>query len=57
MTPDPVSVFGSLLGGCISDRYLPKDRAGAVEGALFLFLGVFSSVATTLFLSATGILV
>lgn len=57
MTRDPGSIFGNLLGGCISDRYLQKDRAEAFEGVAFLLLGVFSSVATTLLLSSAGILV
>jgi hypothetical protein len=56
MTPEPGSVFGNLLRGCISDLYLPKDRAMALESGLMLVLGVSSSVATAYILSAASIL-
>jgi len=56
MAPEPGSVFGNLLRGCISDLYLPKDRAMALESVLMLVLGVSSSVATAYILSAASIL-
>jgi hypothetical protein len=56
MTPDPGSVFGNLLGGCISDEYIHEDKTGAKESFLFLLMGVCSSIATTYLLSVAGIL-
>lgn len=56
MPPDPGSIFGGLLAGCIRDDYVKyKDRAAA-EGVLFLLLGAVSSVITTYLLSLAGIL-
>ncbi|MDA4120832.1 MAG: hypothetical protein OK404_00310 [Thaumarchaeota archaeon] len=55
MAPDPQSTFGNLLRGCISERYLPKDK-GAAEGALMVTLGLCTSVATTYLLSVVGVL-
>ena len=56
MPPDPGSIFGGLLAGCIRDDYVEyKDRAAA-EGLLFLLLGAVSSVVTTYLLSLAGIL-
>ena len=57
MTPDPASVFGSLLRGCIRDDYVKESMKERVEGFLFLGLGVFSSVLTTLALTWAGIFV
>jgi hypothetical protein len=56
MAPDPASVFGSLLRGCISDRYLKKEESGALEGFFFVVLGLCSSLATTYVLAAVGVL-
>ena len=56
MAPEPGSVFGNLLRGCISDQYLPKDKGATVEGVLMVTLGLFSSVATAYLLSAVGFL-
>jgi len=56
LPPDPGSIFGGLLAGCIRDDYVKyKDRAAA-EGVLFLLLGAVSSVITTYLLSLAGIL-
>jgi len=57
MTPEPGALFGGLLRGCISDRYLPRDRGAAVEGFAFVILGLCSSFLTTYLLSAVGYLV
>jgi len=57
MTPDPATLFGGLLRGCISDRYLPRDKAAVAEGVVFVVLGVCSSFLTTYILSAAGYLV
>jgi hypothetical protein len=57
MTPDPGTLFGGLLRGCISDRYLPRDRTAAAEGVACVILGVGSSLLTTYILSAAGYLV
>ncbi|MBI3841488.1 MAG: hypothetical protein HY297_06030 [Thaumarchaeota archaeon] len=57
MPPDPGSIFGSLLRGCISDVYLKGDRKDYVESAVFLSLGVCSSIATTYALSLAGFFV
>ncbi len=56
MAPEPGSVFGNLLRGCISDLYLPKEKAMALESALMVILGLSSGVATTYLLSAARIL-
>jgi hypothetical protein len=56
MAPDPQSAFGNLLRGCISERYLPKDKGAAAEGALMVTLGLCSSVATAYILSIAGFL-
>ena len=57
MARDPMSTFGNLMLGCISDEYKPKERAVAIEGVVFLALGVCASVATTYLLSLAGIFV
>lgn len=57
MTPDPGAIFGGLMRGCINDRYLPREKAAAIEGAALLFLGLCSSLVTTYVLSAVGVLV
>jgi hypothetical protein len=57
MTSDPGTLFGGLLYTCISDRYLPRDKAAAAEGAAFIILGLCSSFLTTYILSAAGFLV
>jgi hypothetical protein len=56
LPPDPGSIFGGLLAGCIRDDYVEDDRKLAAEGVLFLLLGAVSSVVTTYVLSAAGIL-
>lgn len=56
MPPDPGSIFGNLLAGCIRDQYIKDDSKLAAEGVLFLLLGAASSVVTTYLLSAVGIL-
>ncbi len=57
MSADPGSLFGSLLRGCVSDRYLKIDRGLPLEDVAFLLLGICSSVVTTYLLSLAGILV
>ncbi len=57
MSEDPSSIFGSLMLGCIRDEYAHDDKGVLVEGAVFLVLGVFASVATTYLLSLAGIFV
>jgi hypothetical protein len=57
MTQDPIIIFGNLLRGCISDRYLSTDRKATRESLLFIILGMCSSVATTYALAAVGFLV
>jgi hypothetical protein len=57
MSQDPSSVFGSLLRGCIRDRYVPIRKSEEMERLLFVLLGLLSSVATTYLLSAVGFLV
>jgi hypothetical protein len=56
LPPEPGVIFGSLLSGCIRDEYLKDDSKMATEGAIFLVLGVASSVATAYLLSMVGIL-
>ena len=56
MPKDPISSFGNLMLGCISDDYTRQDRGVALESVLFLALGVCASVATTYLLSLAGIL-
>jgi hypothetical protein len=56
MVQDPLSVFGSLLGVCVSEED-SRDRSGVAEGAVLFLLGVGSSVLTTYILAALGILV
>ena len=56
MPPDPGAIFGGLLAGCIRDDYVKYKDKAAVEGVLFLLLGVMSSVVTTYILSWAGIL-
>ncbi|QQG48918.1 MAG: hypothetical protein HY247_00970 [archaeon] len=57
MPPDPGSIFGSLLRGCIRDDYVSEGKKEMAESILFLGLGVFSSVATTYALSLAGFFV
>jgi len=56
LTKDPLSTFGNLMTGCISDDYQERDRGLTLEGILFLTLGVCASVVTTYVLSLAGIL-
>jgi hypothetical protein len=56
MTPDPGAIFGGLLRGCISDRYLPREKM-ALEGMALMILGMVSSLVTTYVLASVGILV
>ncbi|MGD0319888.1 MAG: hypothetical protein ABSB56_09370 [Nitrososphaerales archaeon] len=56
MARDPMSYFGKLMLGCISDEYVRPDKGVVLEGVLFLALGVCASVATTYLLSLAGIL-
>jgi hypothetical protein len=53
MPRDPVSIFGGLLAGCISDVYLKQDKKVLAEEAVFLIVGALSSVATTYALAVT----
>lgn len=55
MPQDPGSVFGGLLSVCVSDQYLREPRV-LMEGVLFMILGIGCSVATTVVLSAAGLL-
>jgi sugar phosphate permease len=57
MPQDPMVIFGNLLRGCISDRYLKADRKSTAEGLLFMVMGMASSILTTYALSAVGLLV
>jgi hypothetical protein len=57
LVPDPSSVFGGLLRGCIADRYDETESRLLAEGVAYMMLGAFSSVVTTYVLSAAGILV
>jgi hypothetical protein len=56
MTKDPMSSFGNLMLGCISDEYVREERRVVLEGVLFLALGICASLATTYLLSLAGIL-
>jgi hypothetical protein len=56
LPPDPGSIFGGLLAGCIRDEYLKDENKIVAEGALFLLLGAVSSVVTAYLLSVAGIL-
>jgi hypothetical protein len=56
MAKDPMSSFGKLMLGCISDEYIRQDRRVVLDGVLFLLLGVCTSLATTYLLSLAGIL-
>ena len=56
MTKDPMSSFGNLMLGCISDEYVRQERRVVLEGVLFLSLGICASLATTYLLSLAGIL-
>jgi hypothetical protein len=56
MVKDPMSSFGKLMLGCISDEYIRQDMGVVVEGVLFLALGVCASLVTTYLLSLAGIL-
>ena len=57
MPPEPGSIFGSLLGACISDDYVEHGKRGIAEEVLCLVVGACASFATTYLLSAIGILV
>ncbi len=57
MPPDPGSIFGGLLAGCIRDDYLKEDRKTLAEGVLFLIFGAASSVFTTYLLAWAGVFV
>ncbi len=56
LPPDPGSIFGGLLAGCIRDDYLKDDGRLAAEGVIFVLLGAASSVATAYLLAWAGIL-
>jgi hypothetical protein len=56
MAKDPMSSFGKLMLGCISDKYMQQESRVVLEGVLFLVLGVCTSLATTYLLSLAGIL-
>jgi hypothetical protein len=56
MPRDPVSIFGALLAGCISDVYLKQEKKVLAEEAVFLIIGALSSVATTYALAVTRVL-
>ncbi|MGD0146853.1 MAG: hypothetical protein ABSB53_08420 [Nitrososphaerales archaeon] len=56
MAKDPMSSFGNLMLGCISDEYIPQERMVVLEGVLFLALGVCASLATTYMLSLARVL-
>jgi hypothetical protein len=56
MAKDPMSSFGNLMLGCISDDYIRQERRVVLEGVLFLVLGVCASLATTYLLSLAGVL-
>jgi hypothetical protein len=56
MTKDPMSSFGKLMLGCISDEYTRQERGVVLDGILFLALGACASLATTYLLSLAGIL-
>jgi hypothetical protein len=56
MAKDPMSSFGKLMLGCISDEYIRQERRVVLEGVVFLALGVCASLATTYLLSLAGIL-
>jgi hypothetical protein len=56
LPPDPGSIFGGLLAGCIRDDYLKDDNRFVAESALFLVLGAVSSLVTTYLLSAVGVM-
>ncbi|HLQ06971.1 MAG TPA: hypothetical protein VK126_04390 [Nitrososphaerales archaeon] len=57
MPPEPGSIFGSLLGACISDDYVEHGKRGMAEEVLALVIGACTSVATTYLLSVAGIFV
>jgi hypothetical protein len=56
MAKDPMSSFGNLMLGCISDEYVQQERRVVLEGILFLALGLGASLVTTYLLSLAGIL-
>jgi len=56
MPKDPMSSFGGLMLGCISDEYTKYDSGNVLESVLFLALGVCASIVTTYVLSLAGIL-
>jgi hypothetical protein len=56
MPKDPMSSFGNLMLGCISDEYTQEERKLVLDEILFLALGVCASVMTTYLLSLAGIL-
>ena len=57
MAPDPMSTFGGLLAGCISDEYAKPEKRVLAEGAVLMILGACCSVATTYLLSMVGFFV
>lgn len=57
MDLDPMATFGSLLRGCISDAKERDETKAALEGALFLVLGMASSVLTAYLIVAFGFFV
>jgi len=56
MAKDPMSSFGKLMLGCISDEYQEQESRVVLEGVFFLVLGLCTSLATTYLLSLVGIL-
>jgi hypothetical protein len=56
LTPDPITLFGGLLGRCIRDSFA-KERSVLLEDGIFLIVGAFSSFATVYLLSLAGVFV
>jgi hypothetical protein len=57
MPQDPGSIFGGLLGVCISDDYTKQGKRAMAEEILFIAFGACASIATTYILSFAGIFV
>ena len=56
MPREPMSEFGALMNVCVSDEYR-RDRGVVRDGAVFIILGLASSVLTTYLLSLARIFV
>lgn len=52
---DPMSSFGKLMLGCISDEHVRLERRVVLEGILFFVLGVCMSAVMTYLRSLPGI--